>query len=182
MGIRIFLTNYYTSVKKAIAITFLGIILSVGIATTPLPPPPHKYFIRGYVQCDTLSDLSNYSIQMFAKHDNHMNEYRPVEGHAENFTGHSVDLTDTSGYFYIETTSFTYLDSVKVGVVFPDKEPIFSEAIYVDVNGRQAITDFFEENNGMESGCNGCSTNQTIERVVRYEYSLDQINVNLCVD
>lgn len=166
--------------RKLIAISLPGLILSVGISTTPLPPPPHKYFVSGTIQCDTILDLSDYTIQLYAKHEAGFSEYNPLVYFEQSVENHNLCLTDSTGNFYLESVSYSYHDSVKAGIIMPGGSPVFSNAIAVNINARREITDYFEDGDFGESGCSSCSSEPLVERVIRYEYTLDAVVIRLC--
>jgi hypothetical protein len=165
-------------IARILIIALIGVLISIGIAKSSLAPPPHKYFVSGYVQSDTLIDLSNFTIQMYAKMDSSVYEYSADFHHQDNFTSQTLDLTDNTGFFSIETMSFIYHDSIKVGIVTNSSTKL-SKAYHVDKSLRIEISDFFEVTDMDGSGCNGCSVDGTEERIVRYEYRLDEINIQI---
>lgn len=54
------------SVKTILLISIL-IILTISFATSPEPPPHFRYHVSGNVVCDTLSDLSNFTVVLYGK-------------------------------------------------------------------------------------------------------------------
>ena len=49
-------------IKQKFSLLIIFLILSISFATSPVPPPYYSYNISGSVVCDSLEDLSNYSV------------------------------------------------------------------------------------------------------------------------
>ena len=107
-----------------------------------LPPPYHKFRITGKIICDTLADKSSYTVTLYGKSEFTYNKYQKAFRYPDGIENFA--LTDSSGnYLLIATNEFEF-DSIKTAVILPGKEPIFSEAVYVDKSNRIEIKKYID--------------------------------------
>jgi hypothetical protein len=166
-------------VKVVISLFLLLILLSVNFGTSPLPGPYHKYFIDGYVLCDTLLDKSNFLIQVFGKSNEHQDTFKAITYTGLDFEA-PTDLTETSGFYNLIINSPYFLDSIKVAIIQSQQEPIFSQTYFVSNDSGFPIVTRFREIRESQ-GCKSCSTQPvTVVSIERYEYYIRTTSVNFC--
>ncbi|GEM_PF-2013453 len=166
-------------VKVVISLLLLLILLSVNFGTSPLPTPYHKYFIDGYVLCDTLLDKSNFLIQIFGKSNLYQDTFKAIT-----YTGLDFEVptysTETSGYYNLIINSPYFLDSIKVAIIQSQQEPVFSQRYFVlNDSGFPIVSRVIEVRES--KGCTSCSTQPvTVVSIERYEYYIRTTFVNFC--
>ena len=91
-----------------------------------------------------------------------------------------IAITDSAGQYYLNVNSDMFFDSVKVGLVQPHQDIIYSEPYYIDIKNRHAVTTNYNNDNG--SGCNSCSEEVTADGtiIVRFEYYLSNTVLRIC--
>lgn len=166
--------------KSKLVFLFLLFItmLTIDFSTEPIPPPYHRYEVRGSVVCDTLQNLKNFTVTLFGKSDETQNEFRMIHEYFHN-QGKYVDITDSTGYYSLNVEVPFELDSAEAAVIFYGREPIFGNTISPLDFQRRADTEFYEDSNG--SGCSSC-TNESLtqSRVYRYTYIITELNIAIC--
>jgi len=168
-------------VVKHIIILTLTLWMSVNFGNEPVTPY-HKYFVSGAIVCDSITDKSNYTVQLYGKSLYFSpNDYIPITGPLlENDFASPVTLTDSSGQYNLIVSSNIFFDSVKIGLVQPHQNIIYSEPYYIDIKNRHAVTTNYNHDNG--SGCNSCSEEVTADGtiIVRLEYYLSNTVLRIC--
>ncbi len=166
------------SVKLIIIVLLLSLI-AANYGTEPAPPPYTRYYVSGTIVCDSLKDKSNYTVQLYGSSKNFGNGYMTIPNIITDYE-HKIDLTDSTGNYFLVVNSQIFFDSVKIGIVQPHYSVIFSEPYFIDESKRIEVKENYSGNN--TSGCNSCSSNPTSSgtRVVRYEYYLNDTSVKFC--
>lgn len=154
--------------------------MCIDYGNEPALPPYHKYFLSGSIVCDTISEKSNYTVQLYGWSYNFGKEYKAISISArDNSLIRPICLTDSLGQYYLAASSDIFFDSIKVGLVQPKRSTIFSEAYFIDKNNRSEVTETYNVDKSI--GCN-CSKEVAAEetRIVRYEYHLNNTELKLC--
>lgn len=156
-----------------VVLCFLSV--RVHFATEPLPPPYYEYRAWGTVICGSITDKSDYALQLYGCSVQYQADYIPIPG-MHTGAERAVALTDSTGYYSIQTTSYIEYDSLRTGIVFPERPTIFSETHAVKESRYLEATEMFSS---CESGgCSSCGTaDPTEERVVRYVYTMNDTAV-----
>ena len=151
---------------------------ALNISFSSLPPRPYyKYYVSGFVKVDSLVNKENFAVQLYGMQAEYMPAYQAIKG-IQTGTEQPVALTDSSGFFYIAVGHYLLFDSLKAGVVRPDKPVIYSPPYFIDPNRLKAIDEYYEPDNG--HGCTSCSTTEPMEtRVAYYEYYLDNVRIEI---
>jgi len=114
-------------IKSIATLLIFWILLSVNFATSP-QPPLFEYSYSGHLVCDGIKSKENYTLRLFGKNE-FRDSYTALSGiQIENET--SIIITDTTGYYFLTVNSYEPFDSLKVGIVLPDK-PIFLAELIV---------------------------------------------------
>ena len=164
-------------IKNILNIILLFILLGITFGAEPIPPPFYKYSLSGYLQCDTLTSKSNYSILFYARKMDD-SSFVLIDGISELGNQHPIDVTKQDGSFNLIINSYFLFDSVRVGLIDNNNVVVFSTALKIDENSlQQVLEDYVASNN---SGCNSCSSNPTETRIKNYFYKADNINFNIC--
>jgi hypothetical protein len=141
------------------------------------PNPFHLYIVTGNVACDSMHDKSNYTIRLFGKSDITGDEFVTVQSNG--YYSSPLAITDSSGHYGISLNSEVLFDSLKIGVIQPHTETIYSSVIPVNTDNRIAIEGSYETGN--ESGCSSCSSEPEYKNyVVRYEYYIENKHIKIC--
>ncbi len=164
--------------KAVFILSVFFVTLTIDFSTEPIPPPYHRYEVRGSVVCDTLQNLKNFTVTLYGKSDETQNEFRMIPEYFYN-QGKYVDITDSTGSYNLNVEVPFELDSAKAAVIFYGREPIFGNTLSPLDFQRRADKEFYEENN--DSGCTSCTNEPlTQSRVYRYVYVIDNINITIC--
>lgn len=156
----------------------LSVTLTIDFSTEPTMPPYQSYQVSGNVVCDTLHNLGNYAVTLFGKSFETQNKFIMIP---EYFNDHGkyVDLTDSTGKYFLIADVPYKMDSLKAAIIFHDEETKFSHTFsHDDFQAREDI-EFFETGN---SGCRSCTNEPfTNNRIIRYTYNIDSIKINICL-
>ena len=153
------------------------IAMNIHFAESPLPAPYYLYFVDGRLSGDSLISKENFAVRLFGMHKTYQPEYKALPG-MNMGPERPVALTDSNGYFLITVSHYELLDSLKAGVVQPNKPVVFSPAYYVDKDRLKEIKEYYEPDEG--PGCSSCSTMEPMEtRTVRFEYYLDSVKIEI---
>ncbi len=164
-------------IKLFLSILFIMVVFGINFGTSPTIPY-HKYFVNGFVLCDSIYDKSNFTIQLFGKSVESLNDYLPISYSNLDFE-RPIVLTDSSGSFLIVANSYLFFDSIKVAIIHPRGSIIFSEANFIDRNLAVPIQGQGEDIS-TSSGCSSCSDEPTsFNFILRYEHYLNA-NINYC--
>ncbi|MCF8260167.1 MAG: hypothetical protein K9J12_05280 [Melioribacteraceae bacterium] len=165
--------------KKIVTSVLLLFVLSVNFASEPTPPPYYRYKIQGNLLCDSFVDLSEYLVVLKGKVNNTepVTDYTIIDGMGH-YGEHPLHTTNSEGFYYLESDSYLLFDSLKLGIFTPDNRLIESESHWVDTSLLREVTDTYNTDNG--SGCSSCSVQSTETRIVRYEYRVPEIILEVC--
>lgn len=164
--------------SKSLILIFIVIILfGINFGTSPTVPY-HRYIVDGFVLCDSISDMSNFTIQLFGKSLLNQTDYLPIS-----YSGLAYErpivITDSTGSYSIISNSYFYFDSIKIAIMHPRGAIIFSEANFIDRNLAVPIQGQGEDI-GTSSGCSSCTDEPaSFNFILRYEHYLNA-NINYC--
>jgi hypothetical protein len=165
---------------KLLLIIFFFALMIFNYSTEPLPPPYHQFHITGKIICDTLADKSNYTITLYGKSEFTNGKYIKPFRYPDGIN--NLALTDSAGNYYLIAKNEFEFDSIKVAIIQPGKEPIFSQPCFVDKANRKVI---YKQVGGYDNNT-GCCSNYSVDvpqqdvAPERYEYHLSNIIINLC--
>ena len=164
-------------IKLFLSILFIIVVFGINFGTSPTIPY-HKYFVNGFVLCDSIYDKSNFTIQLFGKSIESLNDYVPISYSYIDFERPLV-LTDSTGNFSIVANSYLFFDSIKVTIIHPRGAIIFSNPNFIDKNFAFAIQGQGEDIN-TTGGCSSCTDEpMSANYIIRYEHNLSA-NINYC--
>lgn len=164
--------------KNILLIFFAFILMNINFGSEPTPPPYHQYIVSGFLICDTLADKSNYTVAVWGKSILLDNEFRQIINTGFGLE-HPLALTDSFGKYSLLINSYSFLDTLKIGLIQPEHSTIFSDSYPIDPRNR--ITDERTYNNDNGSGCSSCTSEVTESSIViKYQYNLDSTKLFLC--
>lgn len=165
------------NIKNILSIILLSILLGINFGSEPILPPFYKYSLSGYLQCDTLTNKSNYPILFYARKIED-SSFLLIDGISELGNQHPVDVTKQDGSFNLIINSYFLFDSVKVGLINKNNVVVFSTAHKIDENNLQPVLEEYVPSSN--SGCNSCSSNPTETRIKNYFYKVENIIFIMC--
>ncbi len=168
--------------KNMLSIMIVVLLFGLSLGTSSLPPPFYKYSISGKIKCDTISNLSGYSIMLFTKHIDPDSAFTIFTGDYENSNQQPIGKTDIYGSFYILIHSNVFFDTFKLGYIDKDNIVRFSEIYNIDENELNEVIERYSEAN-TNSGCSSCTEEVAAPsktRIVSYYYKLDNVSFEIC--
>ncbi len=159
--------------KQLLSYFLLIGMLSVNLATSP-EPPEFRYTVSGHLVCDTLSRPVNHTIRLYGFIPGE-STYSPFSLLSHN-PNPALALTDSSGHFYIESTIYYRLDSLKIALIRPGQAAFFSPAMAV-APFTTTETTFYSQDNS--AGCGFGSGSKKRKRTISFVKIAD-IPFNIC--
>jgi len=148
-------------------------LMTFGIATTPASPW-HEYVVRGNVLRATGSK-ANFSIALEGEVGR--DRFQLLRGIYNGRWQSPVALTDSAGAFSIIVDAYARLDSLRVHVVIPDRDPVLGQPFPVAI--AQVITEYTTVDYSDPTGCVGCSTTGKTSVVAGYVYNFPEQRIEL---
>lgn len=161
---------------KAVFSIIILFLFVVNYADEPELPPYFSYHVSGIIECDTLADISNYSIALFGKQNKNQPEFRILNGLYKG-NERPISLTDSDGKYNIIVNDENFFDSLKVGCIRPHQPTIFSESYAVEQYKLIEVSEAYQKNS---SGCSSCSAEPTLFKIICYEYHEFDTKLILC--
>jgi len=154
------------------------VLFSVSLNRSTSPAIPlNQYIVSGALVCDSAATLKDYTVQLFGKTSGYEG-YTPV--YASYGGGSSIALTDSAGKFYVSTSSYQYYDSLKIGLIRPGKEIVYSQTVYADRSTAHKY--YYTPSSGDTPGCSSC--NNTVEpasqSISQYVFYLNNLTISFC--
>lgn len=154
------------------------VVFSVSLNRSTSPTIPlNQYNVSGALICDSAALLKDYTVQLFGKEFGSEN-FVPV--YASYGGGSSIALTDSSGKFFLSTSSYQYYDSLKIGLIQPGKEIIYSKTVYADRSTAHKY--YYTPSSDDSPGCNSC--NSTVEpasqSISQYSFYFYDMKISFC--
>ncbi len=152
-----------------------ALFFALSLATSP-KEPIIQYNYSGKLVCDSLASLQNYTVTLFGKAEYEEN-YRILPGlQIDNEI--SISISDTTGYFYLSVNSYQRFDSLKLGIILPDKPVFFSKAYSFSENQYYEMT-IARDSGEAGSGCSCVAQPEGFDTKI-FIYAQSNIRFSLC--
>ncbi|QOJ28118.1 MAG: hypothetical protein HRU80_04200 [Ignavibacteriales bacterium] len=165
-----------------LALLILLIIVSSVKTTSPLPPPASTFIVEGYVQCDTISDRSLYTVVLYGRKNGRDSALVLLRGMGYQ-DEQPVALTLTNGYFRLRVSDWEQLDTI-CPVIIADGGVKYRGLTHpVDKTRLQPVYTYFRDSDNDNYGCNSCNSDEVSSAppyVSKYEYYLFNAMIHIC--
>jgi len=162
-----------------IGFIILFFTLSIGKATEPLLPPYYEYNITGHLENTKTKNNANYTLQLFGLPNKKYNVEKWIQCKGMNKANERpIFLTDSTGYFSLKVNNQFLFDSIKVGLISPDKI-LFGQSAYINESTLTKVEVQYTESN--KSGCTSCGTEPIKYRTEKYIYNNSSYKIKIGV-
>lgn len=164
---------------KAFVPLFVAILLMLGpttfsIATSPTVPY-HQYILTGRLVRPSGGSTKDFTVVLFAKR---FPTQSPAFVRVYGVSGSErvIFITDSTGRFDLSVRDYSFADSIAVGIILPDREPVLGEPI--SRKNLISTTEYgtFTYDDG--KNCN-CSSPTTSTIVVGYRYQIPEQTITV---
>lgn len=168
--------------KFFLILLYLFIIVSPGKTTSPTPPPPCSFIVEGYVQCDTISDRSLYTVVLYGRKNGRDSALTLMRGMSYQ-NEQPVALTMPNGYFRLRVSDWEQLDTIRPAIIADGGVQYWGQAHPVDKTRLQPVYTYYRNSDNDDYGCNSCNADEVSSAppyVSKYEYYLFNVLLHIC--
>jgi hypothetical protein len=181
MGGALVATSLYTKINMKLKAAYILLFLSLnlGLATEPLPPPYYEYNITGHLENIKTKSNANYTLQLFGlpQGEYKVDNWVQCKGMNKSYE-RPIYLTDSTGNFSIRVNNQFLFDSIKVGLINPEKF-LFGESVYISERSLVKVEKQYSEPN--KNGCTSCSTEPINYITEKYIYTNSSYKIKIGV-
>lgn len=158
------------------------IVFSPGRSTSPTPPPPCTFLVEGYLQCDTISDRSLYTVVLYGRKNGRDSALTLMRG--LNYQDEQpVALSLPNGYFRLRVSDWEQLDTIRPAVISNGGVKYWGFTHAVDKTRLQPVYTYYRNSDNDDYGCNSCNSDEVSSAppyVSKYEYYLFNVVLHIC--